>query len=500
MTPEIILGPPGTGKTTKLLEIVDEELARGVPPDRMCYVTFTRKGAEVAIERAMKKFSLRREQLPYFRTLHSLCYRALGINSGEVMNKQKLLGFADWVGVKITGRWSEDGTFSGFEIGDRIMFMENLARVRMIPLRQQYDLDDDGLPWNLVDRVARAYASYKQKNGLVDYTDMLYNFLRSGINLRLEVVFDDEAQDQSALQWAVLQKLSGKSRRMAIAGDDDQALYKWAGADVDSFVDLQGKVTVLGHSHRVPQLIQGVASGIISGVQHRRPKEWSPRSHGGTVSYANEFDNVDCSKGNILILTRNIYLLREQIEPALRRSGIIYDYNGHTSVPSGIIDAITHWEKLREGGTITAEQARRVYEYMGSGTGVARGYKKLPQFQDDDHVSLADLQIRGGLLTTDIWHDALDRIPAEEMGYLLAARKRGEKLLAEPRVRISTIHGAKGGEADHVVLLKEIARRTHREMELDEDSERRVWYVGATRARQDLTIVEASTPRECPWL
>ena len=499
-TPLIILGSPGCGKTTRLLELVDKELDRGVPPDRIAYVTFTKRAAEEAVTRAMKKFSLARTQLPFFRTLHSCCYRALGLQSSDVLNRNRLMAFADWIGVKITGRWTEDGSLTGYEVGDRILHLEHLARVRMIPLRQQYDMEDDGLPWSLVDRVSRAYSIYKKEQGLLDYTDMLSHFLSSGIKLRLDTVLDDEAQDQSRLQWAVLHKLTESAQRIYVAGDDDQALYKWAGADVESFVDLPGETQVLGQSYRVPQAVQATAMEIIEGVTHRRAKEWQAREAQGQVAINASFDDVDCSEGETLILSRNIYLLREIIQPALKRQGIIYEYNGHSSVPAAILSAIVNWEKLRNGETISAVQARGVYEYMSTGQGVARGFKTLKAFPDEAQINLPELQAKGGLLRTDVWHDALDRISSEDVGYILAARKRGEKLLSAPRVRISTVHGAKGGEAAHVVLLKEMARRTYREMELDEDSERRVAYVGVTRAKERLTIVEASTQQAWPWL
>jgi DNA helicase II / ATP-dependent DNA helicase PcrA len=501
MNPMIILGPPGCGKTTTLLDMVDKELDRGVPADRVAYVTFTKRAAEEAVTRAVKKFNLSRNQLPFFRTLHSLCYRALGLQSSDVLNRTKLMEFADWIGVRITGRWTEDGSLTGYEIGDRILHLEHLSRVRMTSLREQYDLDDDGLPWDLVDRIGRAYSVYKRDQGLLDYTDMLSQFLQSGIKLRLDTVLDDEAQDQSRLQWAVLHKLAKNAQRVYVAGDDDQALYKWAGADVESFVDLPGEINVLGQSYRVPKEIQKTAMEIIGGVQHRREKKWQARPETGEIALCTNFDEVDCSRDETLILCRNIYLLREIIEPALKRQGIIYEYNGHSSVPASILGAIVSWERLRAGETVTILQARSVYDYMSSGQGVARGFKKLQGFPDDTAVSLAELKAQGGLLRDDIWHEALDRIPSEELGYILAARKRGEKLLTTmPRVRISTVHSAKGGEATHVVLLKEMAKRTYREMEIDEDSERRVAYVGVTRAKERLTIVEASTQQAWPWL
>jgi DNA helicase-2/ATP-dependent DNA helicase PcrA len=87
------------------------------------------------------------------------------------------------------------------------------------------------------------------------------------------------------------------------------------------------------------------------------------------------------------------------------------------------------------------------------------------------------------------------------MSYMLAALKRGDKLRGgQPRVRLSTIHSAKGGEADHVVLMTEMAERSFQEMKINPDDERRVWYVGVTRARERLTVVASQTHRECTWV
>ena len=55
---KIIFGPPGTGKTTRLLNIVEQELRIGVPPDRIAYLAFTRKAAQEAVQRACTKFKL----------------------------------------------------------------------------------------------------------------------------------------------------------------------------------------------------------------------------------------------------------------------------------------------------------------------------------------------------------------------------------------------------------------------------------------------------------
>lgn len=71
--------------------------------------------------------------------------------------------------------------------------------------------------------------------------------------------------------------------------------------------------------------------------------------------------------------------------------------------------------------------------------------------------------------------------------------KRGEKLDKEPRIKIGTIHGVKGGEAEHVLLLTDIAPRTYREMHALPDDEIRVFYVAITRAKKSLHIVQPNT-------
>ena len=71
--------------------------------------------------------------------------------------------------------------------------------------------------------------------------------------------------------------------------------------------------------------------------------------------------------------------------------------------------------------------------------------------------------------------------------------KRGEDLNKDPRIKISTIHGVKGGEADHVLILTDIAPRTYREMHSLPDDEIRVFYVAVTRAKKSLHIVQPNT-------
>jgi len=63
-------------------------------------------------------------------------------------------------------------------------------------------------------------------------------------------------------------------------------------------------------------------------------------------------------------------------------------------------------------------------------------------------------------------------------------------LRREPRIKLSTIHGMKGGECDNVVLLSDLTENTMRNFEKTPDDENRLFYVGATRAKKQLHVVE----------
>lgn len=495
MTPEIVLGPPGTGKTTTLLNEVDGEFKKGVRPGRVGYVSFTRRAAREARDRAAKKFRMDAKDLPFFCTLHSACFSALGLSGADVLDKTKLVEFGDYAGVRVTGAVSMDeGSAYGNELGDRILFMENLSRIRCVGLRQQYDLYHDDLDWREVERVSTELTAYKRSRHLVDYTDMLQQIADGAWTPGLEVLFVDEAQDLSLLQWRVVAKLAAGVRRLVIAGDDDQAIYRWAGAAVDHFVGMQGRVRVLKKSWRVPVLAQQIAAGIIAGVRNRRPKTWAPRPEQGTVRRVRRLADADLS-GNILILARNTFIVKKDVEPLLQSDGAIYEFRGQASVRPTVLEAIVGWEALRKGDKVPVSQVLRAYDLMTSGVGVARGFKKLASFKHDDEVGMVDLRASGGLLVDGIWHEAMDRLPPDEKAYLLKALRRGEKLRAEPRVRLSTIHGSKGGEADHVVVLTDVASRTYAEMLENPEDEARCWYVAVTRTRKDLTIVAPRTGR-----
>jgi hypothetical protein len=237
--------------------------------------------------------------------------------------------------------------------------------------------------------------------------------------------------------------------------------------------------------------VQEVAQRVIGRVRRRRDKDWRAREEEGEVRCVRTFSDSDVDWEDILVLARNDFVLREEVEPELRRRGIVWERHGRPSVDQVLLDAVTDWERLRRGDVLPAEAAARALRWTS-----AVRVRALP----GGEWTLARLRTEVGLTTDAIWHEALDRLPPGEARYILAARQRGERLRQRPRVRLSTIHGSKGGEADHVILFREVARRSWEELERRPEDEARVWYVGVTRARRTLTLVDSRTSQEVPWL
>jgi len=98
-----------------------------------------------------------------------------------------------------------------------------------------------------------------------------------------------------------------------------------------------------------------------------------------------------------------------------------------------------------------------------------------------------------GFNFTDNWYEVFKSDPEESL-YIREMLRLGEKLNSPARVKLSTIHAAKGGEATNVLLILDNTKKIRDAIEKSEDKhdeEQRVWYVGVTRTKQNLYILTA---------
>lgn len=483
-----VFGPPGSGKTTYLLNIVEQELAAGTSPLDIGYFAFTRKAATEARDRAVQKFPHleAKTDFPWFRTLHSLAYYCLGVGNPDMMSATDYATFAKEAGLTVS--ITHEGDEFIVKADNAILDEINLARIRNEDLRSYYNRSDMAIEWFHFEFVERVYRRFKATNMLMDFTDLLERMTEQPDRLpELDVLIIDEAQDLSLLQWKLVRDLQARAKKTFIAGDDDQAVFNFAGADVQSFLSYQGDVKVLEHSFRVPAKVHALANKVVSRIENRQPKTWTPREETGEIRYYNHFEQVDISHGEWLIMASTKYML-DDVYDWVQSQGLVFERQGHRSISESIITAVVGWERLRKGQEITYDVLLAVYKTLPAAF-VKRGFKSLKTAEPDQMYSLQDLKDKHGLLTDVIWHEALTKISEKNRDYLISVLKRGTKLTGRAPIKISTIHAAKGGEADNVLLITDLSPRFAKDYAKNADAINRLFYVGVTRTRQSLHLI-----------
>ena len=192
------------------------------------------------------------------------------------------------------------------------------------------------------------------------------------------------------------------------------------------------------------------------------------------------------SSGEWLVLARTKYLLKE-IEESLYQRGLYYSSKYRRGTEKDLHEAATAWENLRKGQLVSYKQIESISKYM---TAKHWHKKKIKGMTKESFYGLDQLVEDYGLQVKTMWYDAFDDAGQTKVDYLRKMRSNGEKLNERPRIELSTIHGAKGGESQNVVLLTDLTQNTMKGYERDPDDENRLFYVGATRTKENLHIIE----------
>jgi DNA helicase-2/ATP-dependent DNA helicase PcrA len=386
------------------------------------------------------------------------------------------------LGIEVTV-YSDGQERTGFVDSDSEYFnLINAARIKGITSEEEYNSDmySSELDKNLIPILEDEINNYKDAFQLKDFTDMIHKFNKAELCPKFDVVFIDEAQDLSPIQWKMFEELKKNTKHMILAGDDDQAIYAWAGADVKRFQDEPAKEIVLPQSYRVPRTIQHIADNILDRIpdERRIKKEWEARDEEGDIYFGTSVEDVPLHKGKWLVLARyNDRLIK--LKSSLRDMGIYFEYKGRKSYKTRLYNAIQNYTRWTKGEKLSITECRDLFEYLG---------KDFTQTEE----RMYDLR-EFGYSHTKRWFDVFETEPDDSL-YIRNMLSQGEELSQPARVILSTIHSAKGGEAENVLLILDNTKNIREAIERSpdkSDEENRIWYVGVTRTKQNLYILAA---------
>ena len=486
-----ILGPPGTGKTTKALEYV-EAFHNDPEINRIVFCSFTIKAKEEAKHRMLEDgLPVRNKHCPDAKielaTIHALTFNHLNYKRDYMVNT--LASFARSIGQKSTI------VHDKYTQGAKTPLEKSIAWYQIVRSRMM-DYDSVRLPVGVARQTVKGYISeferWKEAAQKIDYNDVLLNYLSKGDAFPHDVAIVDEAQDLSPLQWACTDKMFANAKHYYAVGDDDQTVFGFAGSRAIDFISWPcDKTEVLGRSHRLGAVIQTYSQTVLKRLSIRLPKKFLPRDGKSTVRFTNDIEPV----GDIfpyescVILHRNAYIA-EKVRRTLDGMGLIYKGKGSPFSIAKPLKAIRLWESWRVGDQLYGKDVASIMKFIPTDV-------EIPRYDDLGRKAMAP----PCPLPTVPWHNILEmefKTAYENVQDLQSL----EYLLSDPVIEITTIHQSKGGEWDKMILMSDVSAATFNQFtkgtQEEKDEEHRVWYVALTRARLALQIVKPQTLKYYP--
>lgn len=506
-------GPPGTGKTTWLAKRATISAAKyGADQVSICSLT----NAAVR-EIAGRDLTLDPENVT---TLHARCKRALNAKAPAEVHVKSFVreyGATDRDFPKTLFRLDEDDDQDTDDIAEVMLSqsreptnyeLANIYRQQLIPPSGDQWGHETYAWW-------QTWKEWMDENGYLDFTGWLEAALEIRPLPAQQVVFVDEAQDHTPLQLAVIRSWSTRYR--ILVGDDDQNLYEWSGAVPQAFFTPElpeEQEEVLSQSYRVPRAVHSVATKWAEGIRNRRHKDYLPRDHEGSVKYS-RMTLMDIDAGQLpgsllsdpdktyMFLTSCGYML-DPIVAELRQRGIPFHnpYRRSNARWNPLASVMPRLDAFMQSG-LWSGVALHSWASQLRTKGVFQTSRKEALerwFGEEDEIDLDDLKstfvpsVYDRIMRRDISIFGLRRVGATgSWEYALRVYQRPEAD-REPKVIVGTIHSVKGGEADMVYLFPDLSRAGFLDWQSysNADRVRRLYYVGMTRAKEDLVLCSAS--------
>jgi len=564
-----LFGGPGSGKTTALLDRVDEMLDEGVAVNDILVVSYTRAAAQEVRERLAERLDCTPKSLRgNVCTMHAKAYELLNLSRGDVVGEKHKEAFCEEYGLdfedeyKSSRRRSARSTTLGNKIIATSQWLQRTERdvADWYDVPFQWDEEEVRLPPEVDDNAQtgnkytptwpssddridipeaiRGWRAYKGEEGVVGFADMLERVQQRSLLPNVEHLVIDEFQDITTLQYGVYEEWKPHMESVLIAGDDDQVVYAWQGADPNLLLDEEvDDDIVLPNSYRLPSKILNVVNTQISHIEKRQDKDLKPRKQGGSVEAVRSPSMLDLvrnvrgtleqdTEGTVMVLFRARYqmfqFMDEFIDDGMPFTSLT-DQRMWTDRLRDYVDAV---ESLDSGEAINGLQAQRLGEMLADsafGTGERDDYFEAfdaleeeagiddltemtvdPAFVDD-HAPFAPGPASAA--------DMLTKVSNFQERSVKAYFKGDYRGMDPTRLRLGTIHSAKGREADHVFVATDLTEKVVEQMAASvedptdvpgvteftkrtdpvptlTDNERRVFYVGMSRARERLVLLE----------
>lgn len=276
--PMLVLAGPGSGKTTVILcrlrRFLSENKNKGI-----LVVTFTKAAATEMKER----FGERGSDRILFATFHSLFFRILrrtyGYTSEKIIGEEEKSKVLQ--GILSEKNWSlndPEEFISQFIMQASFMGNELLTPMEFIP---------EGMERDMFRQLHRAYESYKEHHGKLDFDDMLiqcYELLMEDQKTlafwqeKFPYIMVDEFQDINRVQYECLRLLAAPRNNLFVVGDDDQSIYGFRGSRPDFLLEFERQYpesqnVVLDINYRSSERILSLAGKVIDVNERRFGKE-----------------------------------------------------------------------------------------------------------------------------------------------------------------------------------------------------------------------------------
>ena len=483
-----VFGPPGTGKTTFCIDLLCDHLMAG---DKVLFISFTRAAKEEAHRRMQLLFGEIPKQARV-STIHAYCMKMLRIPPVCIFEtqrdvKMKFYRTVDHMGMNNT---AIKQTLSLYQ---RLRNEQSYSKAIFDQCRD-LEVDDIFTSSGLDSMFVEKYEEWKKHEAYIDFTTVVEKVVAGeGTPDPFDVVIIDEAQDLTTLQWHAVARIYEAARTVYVVGDDDQSIYSFLGADVHSFLSWDCSVVrQLDHTYRLPQKILDYSLRIADRISYRQDKtiktnvDREGHIYRAALSDSLRFNELDSE----LYLVRNDYML-DRVKDILLLDGV--PYRGRRSpwesrsVQS--IQTIMGWE-TRELSDHDWRMTKHVFP-----TTFVKFIEDTCPLLHERNVPVVIPPLRKLLDNTLFnrpfwWELLLPKIHPQILpGIKLGIRNYGVQACMNPKMELSTIHGAKGKEADRVYLCSGLTDKIKNSLDTKDD-EHRLFYVGVTRAKKELFLID----------